>query len=154
MAANPPDVDALIQAVIAAANAAAAAAGPPAIQVPPIAPPALFALLPGAAYNALQTTVQDRRSSNRNKKVRPEDAWKKIAPKSGEPTTKEINGKTYNYCVWHKAWCIHTAAKCDLRLKGAAENSAEVDKVNTEEDKLVINRAYHAIIHGYEDDEE
>jgi hypothetical protein len=69
---------------------------------------------------ALQTTVQDKRSGGRERKARPEDAWKNVPPKSGDPTTKEMNGKTYHFCMWHKAWCIHTPAKCDLRFKGAA----------------------------------
>jgi hypothetical protein len=46
MAQNAPDIDAFIQAIIAAAQAATAAA------IPPVAPPVPFALLPGAAYNA------------------------------------------------------------------------------------------------------
>jgi hypothetical protein len=46
-------------------------------------------------------------------------AWKLIAPASGEPTTKEVEKKTYHFCPHHNndlgAWVIHLPSKCDRR---------------------------------------
>jgi len=33
--------------------------------------------------------------------------WKKVAPKSGEPTTVQKNEITYHWCPNHKAWTAH-----------------------------------------------
>jgi len=35
------------------------------------------------------------------------NAWKKVAPKNEEPHIKSIKSETFNWCVHHKAWCIH-----------------------------------------------
>jgi hypothetical protein len=44
-------------------------------------------------------------------------AWKLIAPAIGEPTTKEVDKKTYHFCPHHSnglgAWVIHLPSKCD-----------------------------------------
>lgn len=40
------------------------------------------------------------------------EKWRNEAPKPGEPTTKEVNGKTYYYCLNHKYWCGHPTSKC------------------------------------------
>ncbi len=38
----------------------------------------------------------------------------KFTPKDGEPTTKDVGGKTYQWCVHHMAWGIHSAQDCRL----------------------------------------
>jgi hypothetical protein len=37
-------------------------------------------------------------------------AWKSVAPKSGEPTSKEMRGKTYHWCTHHPQpmWALHS----------------------------------------------
>ena len=47
-------------------------------------------------------------------------AWKLVAPASGEPTTKDVDSKTYHFCPNHNdgmggAWLIHLPSKCDRR---------------------------------------
>ena len=46
-------------------------------------------------------------------------AWKRVPPKSGEPSTKKMRSdgkdKIYHWCPHHNQWTIHTAA-CELSL--------------------------------------
>ena len=42
------------------------------------------------------------------------NAWKKGVPKEGE--VKLINGKTLNWCMHHKLWCIHKPSECCIGL--------------------------------------
>ena len=43
-------------------------------------------------------------------------AWKLTAPKEGEDSTKEVNGKTYHWCTGNGAhkpmWVMHLPAEC------------------------------------------
>jgi hypothetical protein len=49
-----------------------------------------------------------------------EHAWKRVPPRSGEPSTKRMysdgKNKIYHWCPHHNQWTIHTAAECK-RLK-------------------------------------
>jgi len=47
------------------------------------------------------------------------DSWKKVEPKGGEPLTKEMKGKTFHWCIHHKAWVIHKPSECHLGLPAA-----------------------------------
>lgn len=38
--------------------------------------------------------------------------WMKEAPKEGEPTTKEVEGKDFHWCPTHGAWVRHTPEEC------------------------------------------
>jgi hypothetical protein len=62
-----------------------------------------------------------------------------------------MNGKTYHYCVHHKASCIHTPAQCDIANKGIPVTAQT--KTPAAVDKLVINREYAAILHDESDKE-
>ena len=54
------------------------------------------------------------------------EAWKKVAPKTGEPQTKvHSNGKTYYWCEDHMMWCIHKPADCEERKKRVAAQEAK-----------------------------
>jgi hypothetical protein len=88
--------------------------------------------------------------NNRNRQDRPEDAWKKVPPKAGEPLTKIVNDRNYHFCPNHKAWCIHTPAECTR--PPAKDDPAEVS--NSAADKLVISRAYQVILHEGDSDED
>jgi hypothetical protein len=70
------------------------------------------------------------------------------------------NGQMYHYCINHKAWCIHTPAECHLKKKGnegASPPAGEVPPPNPPNaiaaDRIVINRAYQAILHDDSEDE-
>jgi len=58
-------------------------------------------------------------------------AWKKVEPKPEEAQTKQVGGKTFNWCMHHKAWCMHKPSECRLGMPTAnavtaTENSSEV----------------------------
>jgi hypothetical protein len=104
---------------------------------------------------ALQTTInEDNKTGQRGRRTRVQDAWKRVPLKVGEPKTKTMDGKTYHYCPNHKAWCIHTLDQCLLKTATNANPVIGSENKIAEEDKLVINRAYHAIIHGLDDEDD
>ena len=47
------------------------------------------------------------------------DSWKKVEPNGGEPLTKVMKGKTFHWCIHHKAWVIHKPSECHLGLPAA-----------------------------------
>jgi DNA-binding transcriptional regulator YiaG len=106
---------------------------------------------------ALETQIQSGkgkgkgRSNKRGKKGDHDTyAWKAVPPKAGEKTTKVVSGKTYNWCTAHKAWTIHTMAKCNL-LKDQARSGSSNNR-SPDGDQLVLNRAYQALV--VDDDDE
>ncbi len=40
------------------------------------------------------------------------EAWKKVAPKPGEPKTMKKDNKTWNWCIHHLTWCLHKSSDC------------------------------------------
>jgi hypothetical protein len=40
--------------------------------------------------------------------------WKKVPPKDGEKTSKEVGKYTYHWCVHHMAWTVHLPTECRL----------------------------------------
>ena len=65
-----------------------------------------------------------RKGDKENNEPYEKPAWKKQAPKSGEPKKKEVEGKTYHWCTGHKEWTIHTSAEC-RRNKNREEKGDE-----------------------------
>ena len=68
-------------------------------------------------------------------------SWKTTAPKSGEPWTIEKNGKTWNWCKYHKYWT--TGHKSDNCRKGESERAATSGNQNggTGAPSLTLNMA-------------
>jgi hypothetical protein len=61
-----------------------------------------------------------------NKKAQIQDeAWKRVAPNEVKPTKKDVSGKTYQWCIHHMAWGVHSAQECRL---GASCKDAQKDK--------------------------
>jgi hypothetical protein len=79
-------------------------------------------------------------------------AWKKIVPKTGDPKTKKVNGKSYHWCHKHAAWTVHSPDECKL----TTEQDASPPSQTTPEDKkaLYMSKAYKAIAEESDDDEE
>ena len=43
-------------------------------------------------------------------------AWKKVLPSLEENQTgKSVCDKSYHWCPYHMAWCVHTAAECNIK---------------------------------------
>jgi hypothetical protein len=77
-------------------------------------------------------------------------AWKAIPPKDGAPTTKIVDGKTYNFCLNHGEvgmWVIHELSACEARKKPAVHGS---------NDSTRIQRALNlsAIVDTFADDDQ
>jgi hypothetical protein len=101
------------------------------------------------------TAVREARNNSSGRRAaRPEDAWKKVAPKTGESTTKSVKNKTYHYCDKHKAWCIHTSEQCLLNIPDSGGSNTTDKQKTANVDKLIIDKAYHAIIHEYDDEDD
>jgi hypothetical protein len=49
---------------------------------------------------------------NKRRNGRKIPAWKKVAPKGNEATTKSVNNKTFHWCPKHKMWTVHKPAEC------------------------------------------
>ena len=69
----------------------------------------------------------DKKNNNKGKskdKKKKDDLWKwkKVAPKSGESKTKQVKGKTYNWCAHHTAWTLHKESECRLNRNTGNED--------------------------------
>jgi hypothetical protein len=71
-------------------------------------------------------TKKNKKDTSNKKQQKKDEAWKKVPPKGGEPKTKEQNGKKWNWCEHHQAWCIHTSAECELGKKLLAGTTTTV----------------------------
>jgi hypothetical protein len=71
-----------------------------------------------------QTTRNPKNTSNRRRQKQ-DEAWKKMAPKSGEPQTIKKDNKTWNWCIHHLAWCLHSSEEC---RKGKSQGNPSVTR--------------------------
>lgn len=81
---------------------------------------------PSAASPGTKTrNKKDRSNRSRQKK---EEAWRKIAPKPGEPHSKFVEGWSCIWCPYHQAWGAHLPEKCrkGLEQREAASNAHKV----------------------------
>ena len=80
--------------------------------------------------NSSATTQKTKNSKNTSdrKWQKQDEAWKKVAPKSGESNTKKRDNKTWFWCIHHLAWCLHTPEDCrkgkDLANRTFAQQSS------------------------------
>ena len=58
-----------------------------------------------------QKTKNSKNTSDR-KWQKQDEAWKKVAPKSGESNTKKQDNKTWFWYIHHLAWCLHMPDDC------------------------------------------
>jgi hypothetical protein len=81
-------------------------------------------------------------------------AWKDV-PIPGRTTLKR-DGKNYNWCPYHKAWCIHNAAECSERPMVPAE-AVNANHDHDRQETLQLAKAYTSRIKeeqgDYYDDE-
>jgi hypothetical protein len=97
-------------------------------------------------------------ANNKKNKYTPKDkpAWMKVPPKSGEPTTKSKDSKTYHWCKHHKAWVMHKPEDCRIanankgnEKKPPKQDSANPDK---EEKRLALSAALAALTEDSDDE--
>jgi hypothetical protein len=78
--------------------------------------------------------------------------WKLVKPTPGEPQTKKVGEKTFNWCPYHQLWSIHTAAECRKsgNSKGNHTNAATTEKDPQKEQsasgKLKTDDKYSAFV--------
>jgi hypothetical protein len=72
-----------------------------------------------------------------------EEAWKKLPPKDGGPTTKDVAGKKYQWCIHHMAWGVHSAQECRL---GASCKDALKENKGKPKDRAISYAAAAATI--------
>lgn len=97
---------------------------------------------------------KDNKKKGHKKATKPNDAkyaWKNIPPKEGAPTTKQVEGKPYNFCLNHGdrgMWVVHEPSECNARKKsssgGSGQGSPRVERA--------LNMA--AIVDTFADDEQ
>jgi hypothetical protein len=56
-----------------------------------------------------QVKKKNKKNTSNKTHQKKEEAWRKLPPKNGEPTTKEVAGKKYQWCIHHMAWGVHSA---------------------------------------------
>ena len=95
-------------------------------------------------------------------------SWKQQPPKPGDPTSKTVDGKIYNWCKYHEAWVQHDPDgdgpnACRLRKKleqdGSSGRSSSKSSGSSANDRSSNRRgpfhnAISAIIEEYEEDSE
>ena len=74
-----------------------------------------------------------KKSDKENREPYEKPAWKKKAPKDGEKQKKEVDGKTYHWCIHHKEWTVHSSSEC--RKKSDGKDKAEKEKKKKSEKK-------------------
>jgi hypothetical protein len=58
--------------------------------------------------------VKNKKNTANKTHQKKEEAWKKLPPKDGESTTKEVAGRKYQWCIHHLAWGVHSSQECRL----------------------------------------
>jgi hypothetical protein len=71
-----------------------------------------------------QAKVKNKKNTANKTHQKKEEAWKKLPPKNGKPTVKDVGGKKYQWCIHHMAWGVHSLQECRLgaSCKDAANN--------------------------------
>ena len=73
-------------------------------------------------------------------------AWKRVPPKSGEPSTKKVYSdgktKTYHWCPYHSQWTIHSSAECKRLKSGKNKKEYKNRKAIKKQDFKDKKQAY------------
>ena len=103
-----------------------------------------------------QPTKKNKKNTSNRSRQKEDEAWKKIAPKDGDPKTKQVGKKTWNWCMHHQAWCIHKSNDCKLgktqadkqgKTKTKIANSATTDTSSSTNDSATqLNPTYAAML--------
>ena len=77
-----------------------------------------------------------------------DEAWKKQPPKDGKPSTKEIAGRKYQWCIHHMAWGDHSSKECRLGASRKATEGKDKENKPSKQDKALSYAATAATIAG------
>ena len=88
------------------------------------------------------TKADGKKKQTRAERFAAKFAWKLVPPASGEPTTKDVENKTYHFCPHHNdekgAWVIHLPSECDRR-EGKKKAKPTAEKI------MLLTKALQAI---------
>jgi hypothetical protein len=87
--------------------------------------------------------VKNKKNMANKAHQKKEEAWKKLPPKGSEPTTKDVAGKKYQWCIHHMAWGVHSAQECHL---GASCKDASQENKDKPKDRAISYAAAAATI--------
>jgi hypothetical protein len=93
--------------------------------------------------------TKNKKNTDLKTRQKKDEAWKKQPPKEGEPQTKEVAGKKFQWCIHHMAWGVHSAAECRLGASRKAEGKENKEnKENKPKDKALSYAAAAATVAG------
>jgi hypothetical protein len=87
--------------------------------------------------------VKNKKNTANKAHQKKEEACKKLPPKESEPTTKDVAGKKYQWCIHHMAWGVHSAQECRL---GASRIDALKENKDKPKDRAISYAAAAATI--------
>jgi hypothetical protein len=58
--------------------------------------------------------LKNKKNTSNKKAQKLDEGCKRVAPKEGKPTKKDVGGKTYQWCIHHMAWGVHSAQESIL----------------------------------------
>ena len=73
---------------------------------------ALTAEIDALKHRESNANTNASKKAGNNRQNKSGNAWKKVCPEKGDPTKKTVKNTTYNWCVHHKYWTIHSSADC------------------------------------------
>lgn len=87
-----------------------------------------------------------RRNFNNRKSNSAANEWKKVKPAEGEPHSKTINGRKYNWCKFHSAWTMHHPSDCALGKEATGSQVGQKEEKKKKESTLSLNKALLAMM--------
>ena len=83
---------------------------------------------------------KNKKDNSNKKKQKADEAWMRVPPKAGDPETKQVDGKTWNWCIHHMCWTLHTSKDCRLGKERAVQQNAAPSSVANQ--AMVANAAH------------
>jgi hypothetical protein len=93
--------------------------------------------------------TKNKKNTSLKTNQKKDEAWKKQPPKDGEPTTKEIAVKKFQWCVHHMAWGVHSTTECRFGASGKEDDKGQDNnKPSKQQDKSLSYATATATIAG------
>jgi regulator of replication initiation timing len=88
-----------------------------------------------AEIKQLKTVAANTTATSTNSETK--WAWKKKAPKDGEPKTKLVNGTTFHWCPNHTSWTVHSPEQCEGILPRGTRPTGKTAAAGTKKFQMV-----------------
>ncbi len=90
--------------------------------------------------------VKNKKNMANKAHQKKEEAWKKLPPKDGKPTTKDVAGKKYQWCIHHMAWGVHSE---ECRLGASCKDALKENKDKPKDRSISYDAAAATIANPY-----